>query len=376
VTSTTNTTCLVTGGAGFIGTALAPTLLERFGHVVALDSLLEQVHPGRMWPSALPAAVERVEGDVRDQRVWDQLFERCRPDVIVHLAAETGTGQSIHEAARHTSVNVVGTAQMLDALVRHGIGPRKILLTSSRAVYGEGRWRRADGTPFAPGQRTLADLDAGIWDFPGSEPLPMAAATVPPDPCSVYGVTKVAQEQLLRTWGASFDVPIAIVRLQNVYGPGQSLSNPYTGIMSLFCRMAREGASIPLYEDGRMRRDFVLIDDVATGIAAALDSDAASGRTLDIGSGEHQTIEDAANAIAAFYHAPAPHVSGQYRLGDVRHAWADIAPTLDVLDWRPRYSLTDGVNRLASWIEAQGDVPAYGGAPDNDARQGATDQTR
>ena len=432
--ATTDHTLLITGGAGFIGTAASAGLADRFGRVVALDALIPQVHARQARPAALDPRVELVVGDVRDPGVWDGLLEGFRPDVVLHLAAETGTGQSLAESTLHTSTNVVGTSQMLDAFVRHQAIPGRLILASSRAVYGEGAWRRTDGTLpaatapaagdrgtvpvarssvpaggdtttlatdttdgtsgcanepiffpqgrevktpataatdrasgcanepiFYPAQRTPAQLAAHQWDFPGAEPLPMRADTVAPHPASVYAVTKLTQEMLLATWASAYDTRLAVVRLQNVYGPGQSLSNPYTGIMSLFCRLARQGRTIPVYEDGAIRRDFILIDDVVDALLAVVDtpsSDGTIGETLDIGTGEHQTILRAAQEIAHLYGAPDPVVTGQYRLGDVRHAWADPSRTYEVLGWTARWTLAEGVKRLIDWIEAQGDVPA------------------
>ena len=343
---------LVTGGAGFIGCAVAPALVAAFGRVVALDNLHPQVHPRRERPSGLAEGVELVVGDVTDPTRWDEVLGDVRPDVVIHLAAETGTGQSLTEASRHASVNVVGTAAMLDALVRHDALPGRIVLTSSRAVYGEGAWRGDDGVVRLPGQRSAEVLEAGRWDFPDAQPLPMSAATTAPAPVSVYGATKLAQEHMITSWARSLGVEAVVLRLQNVYGPGQSLSNPYTGIMSLFCRLARSGASIPLYEDGAMRRDFVLIDDVADAVVAATSAQHPGPEPIDIGGGDAATIATAAALIAAYYGAPEPHVTGQYRQGDVRHAWADVSRAADVLGWAPRWSLSDGVARLAAWVDA------------------------
>ena len=256
-------TCLVTGGAGFIGTAMSPLLAERFARVVAVDSLHPQIHPSAERPADLHASVELVVGDVTEAGTWERVLADVRPDVVVHLAAETGTGQSLAEASRHALTNVVGTTRMFDAMLAHDALPRRIVLASSRAVYGEGAWRASGGEVFHPGQRTAEILERAEWDFPDAAPIAMSAATTRPAPVSVYGATKLAQENLLTSWAQSVHVEPVILRLQNVYGPGQSLINPYTGIMSLFCRLAKAGESIPLYEDGQVRRDFVLIDDVA-----------------------------------------------------------------------------------------------------------------
>ena len=357
-TTTRGGTCLVTGGAGFIGTATSAGLADAFDRVVAVDNLHPQIHPRAERPAGLDPRVALHVGDVTERGTWDELLGAgLRPDVVVHLAAETGTGQSLSEATRHGSVNVVGTTQMLDALLRHEAPPRRVVLTSSRAVYGEGAWRTADGAVVHPPQRTRAVLESGRWDYPGATPLPMRADTTLPAPVSVYGATKLAQEHVLRAWANSVDVAPVVLRLQNVYGPGQSLSNPYTGIMSLFCRMARAGRSIPLYEDGQVRRDFVLIDDVARAVLAAATSATPVREVLDIGSGEHQTIALAAELVAERYGAPAPRVTGQFRDGDVRHAWADPLRAAELLGWQARHPLRDGVERLAAWIDAQPDVP-------------------
>ncbi|NMR20883.1 NAD-dependent epimerase/dehydratase family protein [Cellulomonas fimi] len=333
---------------------MSPGLLERFDRVVAIDNLHPQIHPSAERPTALAAGVELVVGDVTDPAAWDALLAGVRPDVVVHLAAETGTGQSLAEATRHAHVNVVGTTQLLDGLLRHDALPRRIVLSSSRAVYGEGAWRSDDtGELFYPGQRTSEVLARGQWDFPGARPVAMSAATTTPAPVSVYGATKLAQENVLTAWAHSVGVEPVVLRLQNVYGPGQSLINPYTGILSLFCRLAKAGQSIPLYEDGEVRRDFVLIDDVARALLAATTAPVPGRTPIDIGSGEDQTIARAAELIAAHYEAPAPHVTGQYRQGDVRHAWADVTVAARVLGWAPEFSLEEGVTRLATWIDAQ-----------------------
>jgi len=349
-------TILVTGGAGFIGCAVSGPLANAFDRIVAVDNLHPQIHSSGLPPKELDSRVELVVGDVTDPALWDRVLSEVAPDVVLHLAAETGTGQSLEASTRHAHVNVVGTTALLDGLNRNGRLPRRIVLSSSRAIYGEGAWRRRDGVLTYPGQRTSALLEAGQWDFPESEPVSMAAAEIAPSPVSVYGATKLAQEHILQAWAKSYGVESIILRLQNVYGPGQSLINPYTGIMSLFCRMAKAGKSIPLYEDGEVRRDFVLIDDVASALTAATMTTAAPANPLDIGSGEFQTIRTAAGLIAQYYGAPLPHVTGQFRQGDVRHAWADVSAAESSLSWTPEFSFEKGIHRLASWIDQQADV--------------------
>jgi dTDP-L-rhamnose 4-epimerase len=347
-------TVLVTGGAGFIGCALSHQLAGRADRWVVVDNLHPQIHPRPARPAALHDAAELVVNDVVDHDAWDALLAQVRPDTVIHLAAETGTAQSLTESTRHGMVNVVGTTALLDAVTRSGHQPAHVLLTSSRAVYGEGTWKRSDGSTWQPGLRTHAMLAAGRWDHEDSTYVPSSVDSTPPAPASVYGATKLAQEHLLGAWSGSHDVALSVLRLQNVYGPGQSLSNPYTGIVSLFSRLAIDGQSIPLYEDGDITRDFVYIDDVATAIVAALSAAPAGGaRTLDVGSGVRTTIRELATWIADHHGAPLPHVTGEFRDGDVRHAGCDITPTLEAIEWRPSWSLQDGLSALQKWIEPE-----------------------
>ncbi|MEV8252588.1 NAD-dependent epimerase/dehydratase family protein [Rhodoglobus sp. NPDC076762] len=346
-------TVLVTGGAGFIGSALSHLLAPRAERWVVFDNLHPQVHPTKTRPESLHDAAELVIGDVTDSAAWDALLADVLPDIVVHLAAETGTAQSLHEATRHAQANVVGTTEMLDALGRAAHVPRQFVLSSSRAVYGEGEWSHAGGT-FLPGQRSHAQFERSQWDFEGATPLPSAAERTWPAPTSVYGATKLAQEHILSAWTGSHDSKVTILRFQNVYGPGQSLINPYTGIVSLFSQIARRGESIPIYEDGRITRDFVYIDDVASSIEAVVLNPPSDGVSrFDIGSGVGTTILELATSIADYHAAPAPHVTGAYRDGDVRHAECDIDRSLEMLDWKPKWDVSRGIAQLQDWIAAQ-----------------------
>ena len=347
-----NDLCIVTGGAGFIGCAASGALADHFARVVAIDTLNSQIHKTPVRPSALDARVEFVRGSVCDASLWARVLEGVPSGFsVLHLAAETGTAQSLGHSTLHTMTNVVGTSAMLDAFTQSGKLPGQILLTSSRAVYGEGIWRREDGTEFYPGQRGDDMLRAGVWDFPGARHVPFRAGRTHPMPVSVYGATKLCQENLISVWARAMDTTWKIVRLQNVYGPGQSLINPYTGIVSLFVRLAKAGESIPLYEDGAIIRDFILIDDVARAIVRDLCSDSGANAVFDIGTGLQTTIADVARFIARRYGAPEPRVCGKFRNGDVRHASCDAEPAWEKLGFRAEYGLEEGLNRLCAWID-------------------------
>lgn len=350
-------TVLVTGGAGFIGCALSQALAESAERWVVMDNMHPQVHATGDKPDALHTSAELIVGDVTSAADWDRVLAAVRPDSVFHLAAETGTAQSLHEASRHSRVNVVGTTEMTDAFGRASLIPRSLYLSSSRAVYGEGTWRRADGSTFNPGQRTHAQLDAGQWDFAGATALPSTAEGTLPMPTSVYGATKLAQEHILRAWVNAHDTNLTILRLQNVYGPGQSLINSYTGIVSLFSQWAREGKQIPVYEDGDIVRDFVFIDDVVSAfVAATRRTPEKDEAPFDIGSGDASTILEAAAFIAGYYSAPHPAINGAYRDGDVRHASCNIDRSVSSLGWKPEWSVERGLAALQVWINAQIDA--------------------
>ncbi len=344
---------LITGGAGFIGSALSRRLIEAGYDVAVMDVLHPQVHaePGTI---DLPPSVRLLTGDVTHAPDWDAVLRLFRPSQIVHLAAETGTAQSLSEASRHGSVNVVGTTQLLDALSRAGVVPRQLVLASSRAVYGEGAWQCGTAT-FYPPPRSHAQLVAGNWDPVGpthepASPLPSRAGRTEPRPTNVYAATKLAQEHLLAAWTAAHDTNLTVLRLQNVYGPGQSLTNSYTGIVTLFARLAREHQSLEVYEDGRIVRDFVFIDDVVDALFAAVKSPANQHRCLDVGSGRGTTIHDLARLVATMCGAPEPTIVAKFRDGDVRAASCDVTQAGTELGWQPKWSLEDGLHALLGWI--------------------------
>jgi dTDP-L-rhamnose 4-epimerase len=358
--SVINTSVLITGGAGFIGSALARRLVDAGCDVAVVDVLHPQVH-GEHATIDLPPSVRLFTGDVTHAPDVDAVLRLFRPSQIVHLAAETGTAQSLSEATRHASVNVVGTAQLLDALSRAALVPDQFVLASSRAVYGEGAWQSGTHT-FYPPPRSHAQLVAGIWDPQGPNgeptvPIPSCANRTEPRPTNIYAATKLAQEHMLAAWAAARDTNLSVLRLQNVYGPGQSLTNSYTGIVALFARLAREQRPLEVYEDGRIMRDFVYIDDVVEALFAAIERPAAQPRCLDVGSGIPTTIHELAQKIAAICGAPEPTVVPKFRDGDVRAASCTIEPAQNELHWLPKWALEDGLHALLEWIGEQPKSP-------------------
>jgi dTDP-L-rhamnose 4-epimerase len=346
------TRVLVTGGAGFIGCRLAASLVAAGHDVFAADVLHPQVHPLRTKPADLPEKVSFLPADVTSASAWPAIFATVVPDVVVHLAAETGTGQSLTEPSRHALVNVVGTSNLMEAMEGARTPPSHVVLASSRAVYGEGAWVSTTDVTFYPGFRPADQLDRGEWDCCAPDgtkgrPLMSAASTTVTKPSSVYGATKLGQEHLLGAWCRSRGVDLTVLRLQNVYGPGQAVTNPYTGVLTLFATTALCGRVIDVFEDGEIIRDFVYIDDVTSAFMKAIERPAT--RVLDIGSGTRTTIRAVAEMIASACQAPAPHVSGSYRLGDVRAAWCDVAAAAQDLGYDPAHSLEAGVRALLAW---------------------------
>jgi len=351
---------IITGGAGFIGSALARRLGSNGLPIVAVDILHPQIHPEQKRPDELPSFVTLHVGDVTQSATWDEVLMRWEPEIVIHLAAETGTGQSLTEATRHADVNVVGTTTMLDAFSRRGIRPKHLVLASSRAVYGEGAWCDEHGSVFYPAPRSHRILAARKWDplppcgIGRVTALPHSAARVFPAPTSVYGATKLAQEHILTAWCGAMQIPLSILRLQNVYGPGQSPFNAYTGIITLFIRLARKGHRLEIYEDGKIGRDFVFIDDVISALVAGISSPPIERRTLDVGSGVATTIFEAGSTVASQHKAPAPEICGKFRDGDVRWAVADPGPLAEQLNVKAQVSFEEGARRVADWLIDRG----------------------
>jgi len=351
---------LITGGAGFIGSRLAAALIVQGHKVRILDTLSPQIHgaDARAPAWTQQPAVTFLQGSVTDKLALTQILKGV--DAVVHLAAETGTGQSMYEIARYNEVNTQGTALMMDIMVSMGEArPSRVVLTSSRSIYGEGAYDDDKGQRCFPAARSAASLARHEWDPRNNRSgrkLTAAATreTDPPQPASIYAATKYAQEDLVRIACESTGVGYAILRLQNVYGEGQSLNNPYTGILSIFSTRIRMGKVLPLFEDGLETRDFVHVDDVVSAIVRCLETDSPPNTTINVGSGIATSVLDVATELSRALNKPVNvQVTGEYRLGDIRHNWADISRLRDVLGLKPTVYLADGLKRFADWVSTQ-----------------------
>lgn len=353
---------LITGGAGFIGSALARALVARGDQVTVLDNLSPQIHGDSPENSALlaslPTDVVVVKGDVRLREDWLKVLPG--QDVVVHLAAETGTGQSMYEIDRYVDVNVRGTSLFLDLIgnkVQGCESVKRVVVASSRSIYGEGKYKGANG-PVYPGARVDADLRDGVFECrdPQSGDLVVPLPTDEESrihPSSIYGITKQVQEQLVLVGASAIGIQGIALRYQNVYGPGQSLKNPYTGILSIFSTLLLQGKGINIFEDGKETRDFVFIDDVVAATVAAIDADV-SGQAFNVGTGEATDVITVASALKEAYGRGGEiSISGNYRIGDIRHNFADLSRVEAALGYRPRVTFAEGVKRFAAWVLTQ-----------------------
>lgn len=349
---------LVSGGAGFIGSRLALRLTELGHEVTVLDNLSEQVHgPTSPLFELIRHRTNFIKGDVRSRDDWRSSLKD--QDAVVHLAAETGTGQSMYEIDRYVDVNVRGTALLLDLLANESHRVKKILVASSRSIYGEGKAECLNCEVVYPKERGDMHMKAG--DFEVKCPICSNSVNkLPTDECSqlhpssIYGITKLSQEQLVLTAGQALGIPSCALRYQNVYGPGQSLSNPYTGILSIFSTRIRNGNGLNIFEDGRESRDFVYIDDVIAATVETLTSDAANGLALNVGSGVPTDVVTVAKTLCAAYGIDVPiEITGNYRLGDIRHNYADLSLVGKMIGFVPRVSFAEGASRFAQWVSGQ-----------------------
>jgi dTDP-L-rhamnose 4-epimerase len=338
---------LVTGGAGFIGQHVVRELLARGHEVRLMDSLRADVHAGRTWPQ-LPG-IETVQADVRDAGALDQALEGV--EAVVHLAAKVGLGVDIQDLPDYASSNDVGTAELLAAMARLNI--RRMTLASSMVVYGEGLGRCAKHGPTTPGPRTEAALSGGLFEPPCplcGRPLETALVSedTPVDPRNAYASSKVAQEFYAANWARVTGGSVAAMRYHNVYGPGMPRDTPYAGVAAIFTSALRRGEAPKVFEDGGQRRDFVHVRDVAAATVQACERHTSGVRAFNVGSGTPRTVGDMARALATTLSGPAPIVTGQYRLGDVRHITADSTRLKRELDWVPRVDFEDGLAELTA----------------------------
>lgn len=352
---------LITGGAGFIGSRLALLLVAKGHNVRVLDSLAPQIHGAEPESSPLfrsiQGKVEFLRGSVTSRN--DLMNALPGMDTVVHLAAETGTGQSMYAIRHYTDVNVGGTALLLDLIANEPFPVKKIVVASSRAVYGEGKYQCSHHGTIFPYSRQAKNMEQG--DFAVHCPLCGVPAQLmasdeetPVRPSSVYGITKLAQEQMVLTVGKALGISALAFRYQNVYGPGQSLSNPYTGILSIFSTRIRNGSSINIFEDGKESRDFVFIDDVVSVTARAIEQEVQLVDVFNVGSGVATDVLMIANTLQRLLGENVPiEISGQFRVGDIRHNVADLTKVRTTLGFEPSVGIEEGLRRFIAWVKGE-----------------------
>jgi dTDP-L-rhamnose 4-epimerase len=351
---------LITGGAGFIGSNLALQLLKLGYKVTVLDNLSEQIHGDETTSSLYQSIKDKVtfiKGDVRNKEDWEKALPN--QNIVVHLAAETGTGQSMYEVQKYVDVNINGTALFLDYLVNQKHDVQKVIIASSRAIYGEGKYHCPTHGAVYPTERKEYDLLKA--DFEPKCPIcGTTVSLVATDenskihPSSVYGITKQNQEQMVLNVCKSINIPAVAYRYQNVYGPGQSLKNPYTGILSIFSTQIRNGNNINIFEDGLESRDFVFIDDVVNATILGIQKEEANFEVFNVGSGVATTVSEVASALKNFYNAPIEiKVTGNFRLGDIRHNYADLSKIKNKLGFEPQFDFQQGVKQFVDWVQSQ-----------------------
>lgn len=352
---------LITGGAGFIGQRLVKALLNADANcsICVFDNLHPQVHGENASPPEFSKTVEFVYGDVSDQAALEAIVKEFQPNIIYHLAAETGTGQSYDEPTRYCNVNVIGTTNLVES-IRKVKSVKKVILAASRAVYGEGAYEDGEGKRFVGLPRNADTMSLGHFEVPlpadATPPfLPAkSSGNLPVAPASIYASTKLMQEYILTQAGEGSSWKTVILRFQNVYGPGQSLNNPYTGVLSIFSKLLLSGQSLSIYEDGKIARDFVFVDDVVSALVLGASVEVPHATILDIGSGQAATILDVAKILmkALINKEDAFKITGQFRVGDIRHACADISQAKKILGWEPKVTLLSGLTQLAEWAKA------------------------
>ena len=354
---------LITGGAGFIGSNLALALLKKGHSIVVLDNLSTQIHGiNAEETSPLYTSIKNsvifIKGDVTNREHWQKAL--IGVDVLVHYAAETGTGQSMYEIERYTTVNVGGTGILLDLLANDKtLQVKKVIVASSRSIYGEGKYFSQELGIVYPNHRTDAAMQNGDFDvhYPNEK---TALQLMPTDeeskihPSSVYGITKQNQEQMVLCVCKAIGIKAIAFRYQNVYGPGQSLTNPYTGILSIFSSLILNGKPINIFEDGKESRDFVFIDDVVAATILGIENDTIHNDVFNVGAGVATDVITVAKTLLAKYNKDVPlTITGNYRLGDIRHNFADLTKIKTALGFTPTVSFEEGITKFAQWVITQ-----------------------
>jgi dTDP-L-rhamnose 4-epimerase len=354
---------LVTGGAGFIGTHLVRRALSEGCSVAVMDNFSSQVHAGAQdLASDLIGHVRLFRGDVRDRELVSRALDK--QDVIVHLAAETGTGQSMYEVTRYQDTNIGGTAAILDVLVNDKArNLKKLVVASSRAVYGEGQYRCSQHGAVYPGRRNLDRLLAGKYDpicpLCQNECVPEATSEdCHVSPLSFYGLTKQVQEDMVVMFAQTCGISSYALRYQNVYGPGQSLTNPYTGILAIFSGLARSNSPIQIFEDGEESRDFIFVDDVVEATWRFISEERDLSDRYNVGTGKRTTVLEVANEIVRYLGSSAQiSITGAFRQGDTRHNFADLSKTRAAIGFSPRCGFSEGLGRFLDWAGDQDGRP-------------------
>lgn len=353
---------LITGGTGFIGSNLSLKLLDKGYSIRVLDNLSPQIHgkePEITSPlySSIAGKVDFIHGSVTSKIDWIRAIEGM--DAIIHLAAETGTGQSMYEVFRYSEVNSLGTALMLDVIANTKNTIEKIIVTSSRAIYGEGKYYCSNHGIVFPPSRCVRLLQQGFFEcrcpLCNLEVVPKATDEESKiNPTSMYGITKLTQEQMVMTLCPTLKIAPVVFRYQNVYGPGQSLSNPYTGILSIFSTRIKNGNPINIFEDGKESRDFIYIDDVVDATILGLESSKANAQIFNVGSGLPINVLTVAKLLVSTYNINVPiNITGNFRSGDIRHNFADLSKISNLLGFKPKVNFKEGIAKFANWVNTQ-----------------------
>lgn len=348
-------TVLITGGAGFIGRHVADELLARGHRVRVIDSLIDQVHGVVDGSLMLSPEAELIRGDIRDKDAVASALKGV--DSVIHLAAEVGVGQSMYEVERYTSTNDVGTAVLFETLIDQPV--RRIVTASSMSIYGEGLYHDADGAVVDNAERQGLKDGLSNWEPVDAIGRPLAPVATPewkrPNLSSIYALNKYVQERITHIMAAPYGMEGVCLRLFNVYGPGQALSNPYTGVLAIFASRLLNGQQPMVFEDGEQRRDFVHVADVARAFADAMTLPQAAGGTFNIGSGQDRSVREIATELARAMgkNDGAPQIVGKARIGDIRHCFCDTTLAATQLGFRARQDFGDGLAELAEWVARQ-----------------------